>query len=101
MLKFKLFRSGNCLSQELMSPVLGSSSRIQPKVVARLGRTKETQKKNSKLYAKGMLVRASNQAVKIPNGNAMSCSTIPILTLFQRDNHIPRSLKASRHALRP
>ena len=68
MSKFKPPRSGICLSHELIRPVLGSRSNIQPKVVARAGKKKEIQKPNSKALEKRMLVRAISHEMKIPKG---------------------------------
>src|SRR5262247_1303854 len=101
MSKLSPLRKGMLRSQLLIKPVLGSSSNIQPKVVARLGRKNDTQKPNSKTLAKKILVRASNQERKIPVGNATTCRAIPIFTLFQRERQIPGSLKASRQAFSP
>ena len=91
----------SCRSQELIKPVLGSSINIQPKVVASGGRKNEIQKPNSKASANKTLVREMSQERKIPKGRAMTCKTMPILTLFHSERQMPGSLKASRHALSP
>src|SRR5258706_1732531 len=101
MSKLSPLKNGSWRSQALINPVLGSSISIQPNVVAKLGRKKETQKPNSKTLEKRMLVRASNQERKIPSGKEITCNTTPILTLFHSERQIPGSLKASRQACRP
>src|SRR6476660_3850191 len=101
MSKLSPLSRGTWRSHELIKPVLGSSISIQPNVVAKLGRKNEIQKPNSKTLAKIMLVRASSHERKIPSGKAITCSTIPIFTLFNNERQMPYSLKASRQAFNP
>src|SRR6266513_3173719 len=101
MSKLSPLKKGIWRSQALIKPVLGSSISIQPNVVAKLGRKNEIQKPNSKTLAKRILVRASNQETKMPNGKAITCSRMPIFTLFPSDRQIPYSLNASRQAFNP
>ncbi len=101
MSKLSPLKNGIWRNHELINPVLGSSISIQPNVVAKPGRKNEIQKPNSNALAQKILVRASNQEMKIPSGRAITCSTMPILTLFHSERQIPYSLNASRQALRP
>src|SRR5919197_2441550 len=91
----------DCLSQLLNRPVLGSSSSIQPNVVASEGIKNEIQKQNSNTLEHKMFVRAISHERNIPSGSAINCSTMPILMLFQSERQMPGSLKASRHACSP
>jgi hypothetical protein len=101
MSKLRPLTSGSWRNQELIRPVLGSSISIQPKVVARPGRKNEIQKPNSRALANRILVRASNQEMKMPSGKAITCKTRPIFTLFHSERQMPGSLNASRQACRP
>src|SRR5678816_2183536 len=101
MSKLSQLKPGTWRSQELISPVLGSSISIQPNVQASPGIKNDSQKPNSNKLGHKIFVRANNHDKKIPVGRAISCSTMPILTLFKRERQMPGSAKALRQASKP
>ena len=89
------------ISSVLTRPVSGSSNSIQPNTAATVGYMNDTQNRNSKPRANGMLVRASTQAISTPIGKVMSWRTTATSTVFLSAVQTPGWLKASRQACRP
>ena len=76
-----------------MSPVLGSSSNIHPKVAPGRAEKRQPEAKLKQRYERKYWFGPNSHDTKIPDGQSDNCSTTPILTLLKSERQIPGSAK--------